>query len=421
MRILLTLILISPLMFLGSLYFVNEESLRVLLAFELNRENFFNPTLFGERYLNKPPMFTWLLALFGNLFGFGEFQMRIISVIAFWICTLMVIIYSKNYWSDSKAGIVSGLLFASCGNVLFFYSSIAEIDMLFSMAVLLGIFSLSARKRAFFIFSNLSFAFAMMLKGLAGLSFMPGAFLMLVMRHGPMQGLKRGFFIALFSLSVLGMWLILTKEPLIYAERLIQESFGRVSPEGFSRLSHAMVFPLESFKDMLPASAIVVFALTRAKKVGLEPLLIGVLCYLPYMISDAQGRYVIPVFALFASAFAKSVSDALQDKVFRRAFYLVLIITLSLKIFYAGIYPNFMLSRGDSPKSVAKSLQIFALSKSFSCNCQELKSTCLYLSLGLNKPATKEGDLSIVCQKPENKKAIQLRVRSRTAWLIFKD
>ncbi|MCS7083907.1 MAG: glycosyltransferase family 39 protein [Aquificaceae bacterium] len=411
MILILVLILISPLAFLGSLYFVNEESLRVLLAFELNKENFIRPTLFGEKYLNKPPMFPWLLSLMGNTFGFGEFQMRIISVIAFWVCTLAVIIYAKNYWSDYKAGLIAGILFSSSGSILFFYSSLAEIDMVFTMAVVLGVLLSCARKRAFFV--NLFFAFAMMLKGLAALSFIPGAFLVLAMRQGLSQAFKKSLVITGFSLMTLGLWVLLTKEPILHAQRLLEESFGRVSKGG------SWLFLLENFKDMLPASALALFALSRSGKVGLEPLLIGLVCYLPYIFSDAEGRYVMPVFAFLAVAFAKSVSNAMQDRVFERVFYSVLILTVALKLIYSGIYSNFMLSRGDSPKSVASSLKLIMANKTFSCQCEDVKSTCLYLSLEIGKPATKDGDFKIVCEKPSDKRAIGFRVKSKTAWLSF--
>jgi 4-amino-4-deoxy-L-arabinose transferase-like glycosyltransferase len=55
-----------------------DEGTRALVAREIYRTgNWLYPTVWGEPYLNKPPLMDWLIALSYKLWGVGEFSTRL--------------------------------------------------------------------------------------------------------------------------------------------------------------------------------------------------------------------------------------------------------------------------------------------------------------------------------------------------------
>lgn len=63
-----------------------DEIRRGLVTLEMMlRDNYMVPTINGELYLNKPPLYNWLLALSYKAFGVNEFALRIPVIAAiFW-------------------------------------------------------------------------------------------------------------------------------------------------------------------------------------------------------------------------------------------------------------------------------------------------------------------------------------------------
>ena len=78
------LLLIGYLFNLGVQPLYLEEPRRTIVAMELlENQNFWVPTLIGEYYYNKPPLYNWLLIAFSKLFdGFNEFGLRLPTVLS---------------------------------------------------------------------------------------------------------------------------------------------------------------------------------------------------------------------------------------------------------------------------------------------------------------------------------------------------
>jgi len=68
----LSILLLFPalLINLGLMTFIDDEGIRTLVALEMKLSgNYITPTLHGEFYYNKPPLFNWILLGYFKLLG----------------------------------------------------------------------------------------------------------------------------------------------------------------------------------------------------------------------------------------------------------------------------------------------------------------------------------------------------------------
>jgi len=68
--IILVLLLPALLLRLGYMPHIDDEAIRALVALEMRwSDNWVTPTLHGDYYYNKPPLWNWLLALLFGMTG----------------------------------------------------------------------------------------------------------------------------------------------------------------------------------------------------------------------------------------------------------------------------------------------------------------------------------------------------------------
>ena len=384
---------------LHRLPFKNEESLRLTVAYEMyHTGNYLQPTFLGELYFNKPPLFNWLIVAYSYLFPWSELTLRALSLSATAITCLLVFLFALYLLKDKRTALIASLLYLSFGNVLFFYGFLGEIDAVFTLFVFAGMISLYLWwEKSSWLFASLSgflFGLSFLLKGFPAFAFFGISLLTLSLYHRkPFELLKPKALLS-YALCIAPptLWLLTTQEPFVYLKTLWMESFSRVSDKDFSRLWHVLSFPLINFKDLLPASALFVFALWVIRKelffpkVLLPVLLLFLFNYLPYLFSNSAGRYIMPLYPLLALLFSPYVSKALEKEGFKRAFYGVLLFVLLLRIAYGLVYFPYVENKDTSRKRIAKEIFKLTESHSVACECPEEKSICLYLSLWRGEP-----------------------------------
>lgn len=160
-----------------------DEIRRALVTLEMMlRDNFMVPTLNGEPYLNKPPLYNWLLALSYKTFGVNEFALRMPVIVAiFWFGWLIYRFTSK--FISRQAAIIAALLFITNGRILIYDSLIGLIDILYSSFVYLGfmvLYTYGKKEKWYqaFIYSYLLVVVGYLMKGLPSLVYQ--AFLLFV-------------------------------------------------------------------------------------------------------------------------------------------------------------------------------------------------------------------------------------------------
>jgi 4-amino-4-deoxy-L-arabinose transferase-like glycosyltransferase len=273
------LLLLIPALFinLGMSPLIMDEATRGLVAFEMHHTgNLITPTINGEYYFNKPPLYNWILLGFFNLFNsYSEFILRLPAVISLLIFGL-IIYYTTRKELGSRVAFLSSLLFISCGRILFYDSMRGLIDMSFSMVIFLNfylIYYFITKKKYFslYIISYLLVSVGFLMKGLPALIFQV---LTLVTALAYFKSLKKLFHpshlagLMVFIFLVGGYYFLLWKntgEPEFF-RRLVTESTKRtLVANGFwETVKHLFFFPLDQAYQLLPWSFLLIFLFRKS-------------------------------------------------------------------------------------------------------------------------------------------------------------
>ncbi|HRY98340.1 MAG TPA: hypothetical protein P5550_04710 [Bacteroidales bacterium] len=175
------LVLLIPALFLNlgvnPLFAVNDEAIRILVSQEMKLSgDYLTPTTFGEPYLNKPPLFNWLVMLSSELSGsYTEFSLRLVSVLSLLGFGLLVFHYASKQFTRPVAVFLAFAL-VTTGRILYFDSFLGLIDITHGMVVFWNfmlIYHLFHRRKflGMFVVSYALTAAAFFLKGLPALVF----------------------------------------------------------------------------------------------------------------------------------------------------------------------------------------------------------------------------------------------------------
>jgi len=119
---------------LGFIPFIEDEAIRAIVAYEmLQSGNYIVPTINGDPYYYKPPLYNWVIALSYQLFGeVSEWTTRVPTVVLlFGFCTHIYLIVKRHTDHQVYAAAVA-LTFLTCGRILFYDSFLGLIDIGFS-------------------------------------------------------------------------------------------------------------------------------------------------------------------------------------------------------------------------------------------------------------------------------------------------
>jgi len=270
------LLLLFPALFinLGMSPLIGDEAIRGLVAFEMQQSgDWVIPTINGEHYYNKPPLYNWILLSFFNIFKqYSEFILRLPSVISLLLFGL-VIYFTTRKELGKRVAFLSSMIFISCGRILFYDSMRGLIDLSFSMVIFLNfylVYYFLTKKKYYslFLISYLLVSIAFLMKGLPALIFQA---LTLLAALAYFKSLKKIFHpshllgILVFLILVGGYYYILwenSRDP-EYFIRLVSESTKRTFIEnGFwTTIKHLFIFPFDQVYHLLPWSFLFIFLL----------------------------------------------------------------------------------------------------------------------------------------------------------------
>ena len=380
--------------------FKNEESLRVIVAFEMAwSANVFQPTLLGEFYYNKPPLFNWLILLYSHLIPWSEMTVRAVSLTALTLSTIVVFLFARGLLQSVEKSLLASLIFLTFGNVFFFYGYLGEIDITLTFFVSLMFLLLHryhVEGRGYLIITaGLVCGFAFLLKGFPAYAFFFISLVALALYKKEIRFLFSRYAVLSYFLSLFLplLWVVNTHDPVLYIQTLFNESFSRVSSEDFNRLRHALFFLLLTIKDTLPWSLVFllsVYLLKRSNSLNFPkelhfPTLLFVLNYIPYMLSNSAGRYILPLYPLLAVIFTYYIGNVGYIR-FRRFIYLLVLLIVLLRALYGTFFFPFYANRENSPKRIAQDIYAIVQDKPVACDCIQHKSVCLYLGIFKGAP-----------------------------------
>jgi 4-amino-4-deoxy-L-arabinose transferase-like glycosyltransferase len=346
-----TLLLLLPalLLNLGIVPLYAEEPRRATVALEmLLRGNWLVPTINGEFYQLKPPVFNWLLASMYSLNGSPtEFITRIPSIISLLSLGLVIFLVGKKYVSFSF-GALSALLFVTAAGNLFFNALLAEIDLFYSLITytsLISLFHFYQQKKytALFLVVYLLGAVGTLTKGLpslvfTGLSLL--AFFIVNKDFRKLFSLSHFTGILLYVILVGSYFFIYSKhgDAITYLLNLSVESGKRFSGDTFwDYLSHMALYPLDTLMNLLPASILIIFVFRKSffkdirENAFLKFALLMLIVHFPvyWLPPGGRQRYIIMLypFIIQVLAYFFLVYFEKEKKLFRA---LSIIITIAI-------------------------------------------------------------------------------------------
>jgi len=119
---------------LGSLSFFADEATRAVVALEMKLSgNYLLPTIAGQPYYNKPPLFNWLAVSSFSIFSNRpEFALRLLAIIPLFVFAITIYLFIAKFYS-STLGFITALAFMTTARILFYDSLLGHIDILFSL------------------------------------------------------------------------------------------------------------------------------------------------------------------------------------------------------------------------------------------------------------------------------------------------
>ncbi len=258
-----------------SIFLGVDEATRALVSWEMMLSGeYFTPTINGEFYYKKPPLYNWILILFFKLFGYSEFVMRIPNVLALFAFAYVVYYFNHNHFKKLEA-ILLALMIITCARVFFWESYFAYIDILFSMIIYTMIMSihyfyLKDKMSALFIISYILCAIAYLLKGLPAIVFLGISLLsFFIWKRKLKQLFSLGHFMGMASFSI-----ILFSYYFLYQynndldailSTLWEESIKRTASRTsfLGTIKHLLSFPFEMIYHYLPWTLFVPFLFTK--------------------------------------------------------------------------------------------------------------------------------------------------------------
>jgi len=419
---LLALAFVSLLPNLGLHEFRNEESLRVLVAWEMWLSgDYLRPTFLGDWYYRKPPLFNWLVAASAQLFGWGELAPRAVSVAALAAVCGGLFWFTRRLFNDGALALLAALLFAAAGDVLFFYGFIGEIELTFTAFVFLSLAMVTAgvvcRRNFLILASGFFAAAAFLLKGLPAFAFWGLTVVTLAAFHRWRLLLSPWLLGAgAVMVALPALWILSTAEPLVSAQTLLHAGARRVgeSADMEKLLRHMLAFPLKTLFNLLPGSLFALLALAtvvmRRRKMAIAEeeilmqkrrmvkvpremtviALIALVNFLPYLVAaGSRGRYVIPLFPFAALLCAFAIQRCAGRRLRNAAVAAVGVFLIARLALGLAVIPLLAKYKPESERRIAQEAVAVMAGRdggaTVACDCAEFKGICLYIGLATGR------------------------------------
>lgn len=266
---------------LGVFPFIEDESIRALVAFEmLESGNYIVPTINGDPYYYKPPLFNWILALSYTLFGnVNEWTSRIPSVLMLFGFTYYIYWICRRHTSHQVFAAATALTFLTCGRILLYDSYLGLIDITFSWAVFvqLTLFYKLRDNPKKLVNIYLFTAIAYMMKGFPAFVFLGGGMIAYVGFYREIKSLLTKWHLIGIALLVTliggyyGLYKIYHNPTNTFAPLLEQSTMRTfVAKEITDLIKHIFTFPFENVYHFLPWSFLTICGIKWLRKENKE-------------------------------------------------------------------------------------------------------------------------------------------------------
>jgi 4-amino-4-deoxy-L-arabinose transferase-like glycosyltransferase len=301
---------------LNMVQLIRDEAIRSIVAFEMiQRNDFITPTIGGEPYLMKPPLFNWILAAFFQITGsYSETIIRLPVILSIILFSGTIFLFTRREFGNRFA-LVNALAFATYGRIIFYESLHGLIDMTFSWLTY-SFFMLSwhffKRKKylALFLVAYTITAISYLLKGLPSLYFTAVTLLVLFI-HGKQFKMLfnwRHFLgIGLLVMIIGGYYVLYFSRNSLEPGQLFDVLTGEVTRRTVVRFGiwktilHLFTYPFENLYHFAPWTVLVILffrkgsiKLVRQNNMLWYMALVLLFNILPYWTSpESYARYIL--------------------------------------------------------------------------------------------------------------------------------
>ncbi len=327
------LLLPALLIHLGLMPVTADEPTRAVVSLEMILgENWLVPTINGHPYLNKPPLYNWLLAVIFNISGSAtESVIRLPVIVSVIIFAVVIWLFARKRTGD-RVALVAGLAFVTGGRILFYDSMLGLIDIPYALVTFVSficIYEFSMRRNYLVLFIS-SWALAatgFLMKGLPSVLFQAltlTAFLAAEKKAGKLLSVQHLAGLGLFILILASYYIPLSMHAPLgqYIGRLWSESAGRTPLEQGRgpTLLHLLTFPFKQLWYLAPWSLLILsfFRKKAVRGIFRDPftrfLALTFLVNIPvYWISPgSHPRYLFMLYPLLCILLVKAYHDAKQ-------------------------------------------------------------------------------------------------------------
>ncbi|GAB6066565.1 glycosyltransferase family 39 protein [Aquifex pyrophilus] len=414
--------------------FRGEEATRTVVAYEMAHfGNYFQPTILGDNYYNKPPLFNWFIVLSSKLLGWDIITPRAVTIVFTLLNALLVYLFARKIL-DEKTAFLSAGIFITFSDVLFWYGWLAEIDMALSFFVTLlfiQVYEFYRTEKPIYLYtSSLLTGIAFMIKGFPALAFFGLSLIAVALFKRKISLLFKPHALFSYVLAILFSlwWLPFSENPTFYIRRLWEESFSRVeSSKNIGKfIEHLITYPLLNLKQTLPASVFVLgIILSRNVKLRNDIkflLFLLFINYIPYLISaTSRGRYVLPLFPVLAVIFGYLIKEFLSDK-WKKVLVFTMFFFVFIRFIYGFLYLPYLDERRGKPKERAKEVYELVKDSRVACDCPHIKDFCLYVGFLkgealIKSKYVKDWEYLIDCRKRNFPLVESLKVNHKDVYL----
>lgn len=275
----LLLLIPALLINLGIIPFIDDEAIRALIALEMDLSgNYITPTINGEYYYNKPPLYNWFLLLWFKGFGvYNEFVSRLATIFCLLGYATTIFYFSKKHY-PTKFAFLNATFLITCGRILIYDSMLGLIDIAFSWVTFSAFMIVyhqyeKGNFRRLFAWTYLLTAAGFLMKGLPSLVFQAATLLaFFIYKKDFKKLLSPAHFvgIGLFIITVGSYYFAYNQYNSLETvlETLLNESSKRTATKhGIgSTIAHLFTFPFEVIYHFLPWTVLAILFFQKGIK-----------------------------------------------------------------------------------------------------------------------------------------------------------
>jgi len=350
------ILLVSSILFINNIGHIAlwdpDEPRQAIMAREMmERNDYIHPYLNGRPYLEKPPLYPWLIIVTSKITGvLNEFSARLPAAIS--AILLVIVTYQLgNMLVSPGAGVLSALILAT--NYQFLSNARESVmDMTFAFFIGLTIFlnyiCMLKGKRSLFAISFIPSVFAVLSKGPAGLVIPAMVTLILMLTRKEFKKYFIPFVIGcIVSLAFSSIWFIMAGDAYI-REFILRQNITRYT-NAFDHIESLYYYFHKLFVNFLPWSILLPFSIYHAVKKRLWlPVVWFAFTFLFFEFSKSKRAIYLlscyPACALLCGIYIKDRWSWLVENVITGAVLKIFALFLTILPIVAIVF----LHRGDS-------------------------------------------------------------------------